>query len=145
MAKAKELIGQIKLQIPGGAATPAPPVGPALGAKGVNIGAFVKEFNDKTAKQRGDIIPVVINVYKDKSFDFICKEPPVPVLIMKALGIEKGAAEPSPQEKIATLSAAQAKEIAERKFPELTAHSIDQAIRTVQGTARSMGIAVEDA
>jgi large subunit ribosomal protein L11 len=143
MAKVKEVIAQIKLQIPAGAATPAPPVGPALGSKGVNIGAFVKEFNDRTAKQRGDIIPVVINVYKDKSFDFICKEPPVPSLIKKALGLEKGSSEPGPQTRVATLTAAQAKEIAERKFAELTAHDIDQAIKTVQGTARSMGIAVE--
>lgn len=144
MAKKKEIVGQIKLQIPGGAATPAPPVGPALGARGVNIGQFVKQFNDATAKMRGDIVPVVISVYKDKSFDFVLKEPPVASLLKKAAGIEKGAVDPGPRTSIATLSAAQVREIAERKAKELTAHDIDAAVKTVAGQARSMGITVTD-
>jgi large subunit ribosomal protein L11 len=143
MAKKKEVIGQIKLQIPGGAATPAPPVGPALGAKGVNIGAFVKEFNDATAKRRGEVVPVVIDVYKDKSFSFIMKEPPMAELIKKIAGIEKGSGTAGPLTKHAVLTDAQVSEVAERKLKELTAHDLDAAKRTVAGTARSMGLVVE--
>lgn len=144
MAKAKEIVGEIKLQIPGGQATPAPPVGPALGAKGVNIAGFVKEFNDRTAQMRGDIIPVVITVYKDKSFTFILKQPPVPVLLKKAAGIDKGATEPGMMAKAGTITRAQVREIAERKQAELTAHTIEAAEATVLGTARSMGIVLSD-
>ncbi len=143
MAKKKEVVGQIKLQIPGGKATPAPPVGPALGAQGVNIAQFVKEFNDKTGKMAGDVIPVVINVYKDKSFDFILKQPPVSRLILKAIGIDKGSQTPGPLTEHAVITEAQIKEIAERKGAELTAHTIEAAMATVAGTARAMGIVVK--
>lgn len=143
MAKAKEVIGEIKLQIPGGGATPAPPVGPALGAKGVNIGGFVKEFNDASAQRRGEIVPVVITVFKDKSFTFIMKEPPVPELIKSALKLKSGSQTPGPLTKHATITEAQLREIAERKQKELTAHSVEAAMKTVAGTARSMGIVVE--
>jgi len=142
MAKQKEITGEIKLQIPGGAANPAPPVGPALGAQGVNIGAFVKEFNDATAKRRGEVVPVVITVYKDKSFDILYKEPPVPELIKKAVGKDKGSPTPGPLTKHAVLKRDAVREIAERKMKEMTAHSLEAAMRTVEGTARSMGIAV---
>lgn len=143
MAKQKEVIGEIKLQIPGGGATPAPPVGPALGAKGVNIAGFVKEFNDASAKRRGEVVPVVITVYKDKSFTFIMKEPPVAELIKAAAGIKKGSQTPGPLTKHATLTDAQVTEIAERKAKELTAHDVEAAKRTVAGTARAMGLVVE--
>jgi len=143
MAKAKEVIGEIKLQIPGGGATPAPPVGPALGAKGVNIGGFVKEFNDASAQRRGEVVPVVITVFKDKSFTFIMKEPPVPELIKATLKLKSGSQTPGPLTKHATITEAQVREIAERKQKELTAHSVEAAMRTVAGTARSMGIVVE--
>ena len=142
MAKKKEVVGQIKLQIPAGAATPAPPVGPALGAKGVQIGEFVKQFNDATAKRRGEVVPVVITVYKDKSFDFICKEPPVAELIKAAVKKQKGSSTPGPLTRHATISEDQLREIATRKQAELTAHTVEQAMRTVAGTARSMGIVV---
>ena len=144
MAKKKEVVGEIKLQIPAGQATPAPPVGPALGAKGVNIAGFVKEFNDRTRPQAGDVVPVVITVFKDKSFEFICKQPPMSRLILKAIGKDKGSQTPGPTEQHATLTSAQVKEIAERKMPELTAHSVEAAMSTVAGTARSMGIVVAD-
>lgn len=144
MAKKKEVIGEIKLQIPGGGATPAPPVGPALGAKGVNIAGFVKEFNDRTAQMRGDIIPVVITVFKDKSFEFILKQPPVPVLLKKAAGITSGAKEPGLLAKAGTVTMAQVEEIADRKLSELTAHSKEAAVKTVLGTARSMGIVLAE-
>ena len=143
MAKKKEKVGEIKLQIPGGGATPAPPVGPALGAKGVNIAGFVKEFNDASAKRRGEIVPVVISVYKDKSFDFIMKEPPMAELIKAELNLKAGSSTPGPLTKHATISEEQLKKIAERKMPELTAHSVEAAMATVAGTARSMGIVVE--
>ena len=142
MAKKKEVVGQIKLQIEGGAATPAPPVGPALGAQGVPIGEFVKRFNDATVKLRGEIIPVVITVYKDKSFDFVLREPPVPVLLKKAAGLEKAAAEPGPLAEEGTVTRDQVRAIAERKRAELTAHSLEAAMRIVEGTARSIGIVV---
>ena len=133
----------VKLQIPAGKATPAPPVGPALGAAGVNIMAFVKEFNDITANQPGMIIPVVITVHKDKSFEFITKVPPVAVLIKKAAKIEKASGKPN-REKVATLTKAQVKEIAEKKMPDLNAASIEAAMSMVAGTARSMGVVVAD-
>lgn len=139
--EAKEVI--IKLQIPAGKATPAPPVGPALGGSGVNIMDFVKQFNDRTAKQAGLIIPVVITVHKDKSFDFITKEPPMAVLIKKAAKIEKGSGKPN-REKVAKLSKAQVEEIAKTKMPDLNAASLEAAISMVKGTARSMGVTVEE-
>jgi large subunit ribosomal protein L11 len=144
MAKQKEITGQIKLQISGGSATPAPPVGPALGQHGVNIAQFVKQFNDATAKMKGDTIPVVITVYKDKSFTFELKQPPVPVLLRKAAGLEKGSSTPGPLTKAGTVTKKQVKEIAERKMKELTAHSTEAAMRIVEGSARSMGLVVVD-
>ena len=139
--EAKEVI--IKLQIPAGKATPAPPVGPALGGSGVNIMDFVKQFNDRTAKQAGLIIPVVITVHPDKSFDFITKEPPMAVLIKKAAKIEKASGKPN-REKVAKLTDAQVEEIAKQKMPDLNAASLETAKSMVRGTARSMGITVED-
>ena len=139
----KEVVKQIKLQIEAGKATPAPPVGPALGSSGVNIMQFVKEFNDRTANQAGLIIPVVISVYKDKSFDFITKVPPVAVLIKKTLGIQKGSGKPN-KEKVAKITKEQVRAIAEQKMPDLNAASIEAAMSMVAGTARSMGIVVVD-
>ena len=139
--EAKDVI--IKLQIPAGKATPAPPVGPALGGSGVNIMDFVKQFNDRTAKQAGLIIPVVITVHKDKSFEFVTKEPPMAVLIKKAAKIEKGSGKPN-REKVAKLSKAQVEEIAKTKMPDLNAASLEAAMRMVKGTARSMGVTVEE-
>ena len=133
----------IKLQIPAGKATPAPPVGPALGGSGVNIMDFVKQFNDRTAKQAGLIIPVVITVHKDKSFEFVTKEPPMAVLIKKAAKIEKGSGKPN-REKVAKLSRAQVEEIAKTKMPDLNAASLEAAMSMVKGTARSMGVTVEE-
>jgi large subunit ribosomal protein L11 len=143
MAKAKEIIGTINLVIPGGGATPAPPVGPALGAKGVNIAAFVKQFNDATAKLKGEIIPVVISVYKDKTFSFILKQPPVSAQVRKAAGLEKGAGNAGPLTSVATITMAQVKEIATKKAAEMTAASPEAAMRCVVGTARSMGVTVK--
>ena len=137
------LIGQIKLQIPAGKATPAPPVGPALGQHGVNIMEFTKQYNAKTADQAGLIIPVVITVYQDRSFSFITKTPPAAVLIKKACKIESGSGEPN-KKKVAKITAAQVKEIAELKMPDLNAASVESAISMIAGTARSMGIVVED-
>ena len=139
----KEVVKQIKLQIEAGKATPAPPVGPALGPAGINIMQFVKEFNDRTAQQAGYIIPVVITVYKDKSFEFITKVPPVAVLIKKAAGIQKGSGKPN-KEKVAKLTKEQVKAIAEQKMPDLNAASLEAAMSMVAGTARSMGVVVED-
>ena len=139
----KEVVKQIKLQIEAGKATPAPPVGPALGSSGVNIMQFVKEFNDRTASQAGLIIPVVISVYKDKSFDFITKVPPVAVLIKKTLGIQKGSGKPN-KDKVAKITKAQVQAIAEQKMPDLNAASLEAAMSMVAGTARSMGVVVED-
>ena len=133
----------IKLQIEAGKASPAPPVGPALGSSGVNIMQFVKEFNDRTANQPGMIIPVVITVYADKSFEFITKVPPVAVLIKKALKIEKGSGKPN-KEKVATITMEQARAIAEQKMADLNAASIETATSMVCGTARSMGIVVKE-
>ena len=139
----KEVVKQIKLQIEAGKATPAPPVGPALGSAGINIMQFVKEFNDRTAQQAGYIIPVVITVYKDKSFEFITKVPPVAVLIKKAAGIQKGSGKPN-KEKVAKLTKEQVKAIAEQKMPDLNAASLETAMSMVAGTARSMGVTVEE-
>ena len=139
----KEVVKQIKLQIEAGQATPAPPVGPALGSSGVNIMQFVKEFNDRTANQAGLIIPVVISVYKDKSFDFITKVPPVAVLIKKTLGIQKGSGKPN-KDKVAKITKEQVRAIAEQKMPDLNAASIEAAMSMVAGTARSMGVVVVD-
>ncbi len=140
---AKKITGFVKLQIPAGKATPAPPVGPALGQHGVNIMGFCKEFNERTAKQAGLIIPVVITVYQDRSFTFITKTPPAPVLIKKACGIEHASGRPN-KEKVASITKAQVKEIAELKMPDLNAASIESAMSMIAGTARSMGITVVD-
>ena len=140
---AKKVIGQIKLQIPAGKATPAPPVGPALGQHGVNIMGFTKEFNANTADQAGMIIPVVITVYQDRSFSFITKTPPAAVLLKKAAGLDTASGEPN-KKKVATLTSAQRREIAELKMPDLNAASVEAAMSMVAGTARSMGIVVED-
>ena len=139
----KEIGNVIKLQIPAGKASPAPPVGPALGASGVNIMQFVKEFNDRTANLNGMIVPVVITVYKDKSFEFITKEPPMAVLIKKAAKIEKASGKPN-REKVAKLSKAQVEEIAKQKMPDLNAASLEAAMSMVAGTARSMGVTIEE-
>ena len=139
----KEVVKQIKLQIEAGKASPAPPVGPALGSAGINIMQFVKEFNDRTAQQAGFIIPVVITVYKDKSFEFITKVPPVAVLIRKAAKIEKGSGK-SNKEKVARITKAQVEEIAKQKMPDLNAASLEAAMSMVAGTARSMGVVVEE-
>ena len=135
----KEVKNVIKLQIEAGKATPAPPVGPALGSRGVNIMQFVKEFYDRTANQPGMVIPVVITVYADKSFEFITKVPPVAVLIRKALKIEKGSGKPN-KEKVATITEEQVRQIAEQKMEDLNAASIEAAMKMVKGTARSMGV-----
>src|SRR5712691_3284552 len=137
----KKVVGQIKLQIPGGKATPAPPVGPALGQAGVNIMDFCKAFNAKTAKDDGLIIPVVITVYADRSYTFITKTPPVAVLIKRAVGIAKGSGEPN-KNKVGTTTQKQVEEIAKLKLPDLNAESLQAAVNTVKGTARSMGVDV---
>lgn len=139
----KEITNVVKLQIEAGKATPAPPVGPALGSSGINIMAFVKEFNDRTANQPGMIIPVVITVYKDKSFTFITKVPPVAVLIKKAIKIEKGSGKPN-RDKVATITKAQVEEIAKQKMEDLNAASLETAMSMVMGTARSMGVVVAE-
>jgi len=138
---AQKVTGMIKLQIPAGKATPAPPVGPALGQHGVNIGAFTKEFNERTKNSEGMTIPVVITIYADRSFSFITKTPPVPNLLKKACNIEKASGVPN-KEKVATISRDELRKIAELKMPDLNAGSIDAAITMVAGTARSMGITV---
>ena len=140
---AKKVIGQIKLQIPAGKATPAPPVGPALGQHGVNIVEFTKQFNAKTADQAGMIIPVVITVYQDRSFSFITKTPPAAVLIKKALNLKSGSGEPN-KKKVAKMTSAQVREIAELKMPDLNAASVEAAMSMIAGTARSMGVVIED-
>lgn len=138
---AKKIVGEIKLQIPGAQANPSPPIGPALGQRGVNIMEFCKAFNARTQAQQGVLIPVIITVYADRSFSFITKTPPVSILIKKALGIEKGSGEPA-KKIIATLTRAQAREIATTKMPDLNVNDPEAAVRTVEGTARSMGISV---
>lgn len=138
----KKIQSVVKLQIEAGKASPAPPVGPALGSTGVNIMEFVKAFNDRTADKMGDIIPVVLTVYQDKSFDFITKVSPVSQLIKKELGIKSGSGEPN-KKKVAKLSKDQVKKIAEQKMQDLNAASVETAMKMVEGTARSMGITVE--
>ncbi len=140
---AQKVIGLIKLQIPAGKATPAPPVGPALGQHGVNIMQFTKDFNERTKNDVGLIIPVVITVYADRTFSFITKTPPAPILIKKALGLDKASGEPN-RNKVGTLTKAQVRAIAEQKMPDLNAGSIETAMSMVAGTARSMGVLVEE-
>ena len=139
----KKVTGFVKLQIPAGKATPAPPVGPALGQHGINIAGFTKEFNEKTRGQEGLIIPVVISIYADRSFTFILKTPPAPVLIKKACGIESGSAKPN-KDKVAKITKEQVKEIATLKMPDLNAASLESAMSMIAGTARSMGVVVVD-
>jgi large subunit ribosomal protein L11 len=140
---AKKVVGFIKLQIPAGKANPAPPVGPALGQHGVNIMEFCKSFNAKTQENIGKIIPVEITVYADRSFTFITKTPPVPTLIIEFAGIKKGSGEPN-KEKVGVINRNKVKEIAEIKMPDLNANDVEAAMRMVEGTARSMGVTVED-
>ena len=140
---AKKVTAVIKLQVNAAKANPAPPIGPALGQHGVNIPGFCKEFNERTAKQAGLVIPVVITVYADRSFTFITKTPPASVLIMKAAKIEKGSGEPN-RNKVGSLSMAQIEEIAKLKLPDLNAASIESAVKSIAGTARSMGIDIVD-
>ena len=143
MAPKKKVTGFIKLQIPAGAANPAPPVGPALGSKGVNIMAFCKEFNARTSDKAGTIIPVKITVFEDKSFEFITKTPPAAVLIKQACGIKSGSARPQ-ADKVAQLTQDQLRQIAETKMPDLNANSIEAAMSIIAGTARSMGVTVAE-
>ena len=140
---AKKVVAEIKLQIPAGAANPSPPVGPALGQRGVNIMEFCKAFNAQTQAQQGLIIPVIITVYADRSFTFITKTPPAAVLLKRAAGIEKGSGEPN-KKKVGKVTRAQVREIAQLKMPDLTANSIEAAMRTVEGAARSLGLDVVD-
>ena len=140
---AQKVTGTIRLQIPAGKATPAPPVGPALGQHGVNIGAFTKEFNERTKNDIGMTIPVVITVYADRSYSFITKTPPVPNLLQKACNIEKGSGVPN-KEKVSSISQSEVRKIAELKMPDLNTESIDAAMKMVAGTARSMGITVTE-
>ena len=140
---AQKIVGYVRFQVPAGKATPAPPVGPALGQYGVNISQFTKDFNERTKGDMGLMIPVVITVYADRSFTFVTKTPPTPTLILKTLGIEKGSGVPN-KDKVATITKAQVKEIAERKMPDLTANTIEAAMSQVAGTCRSMGIVVVD-
>lgn len=138
---AKKLIKQLKLQIPAAKATPAPPIGPALGQAGINIGEFVKKFNDATAKLAGDIIPTVISVYEDRSYDFVLKTPPAANLVKKAIGIESGSGTPN-SKKAGKITRAQVREIAERKMPDLNAKDIEGAMKMIEGTCRSLGVEV---
>lgn len=140
---ARKIVKIVKLQVPAGKATPAPPVGPALGQAGVNIMAFVKDFNERTAKQVGLIIPVEITVFEDRSFTFITKTPPAAILLKKAAGIETASGEPN-KKKVAQVSRAKVREIAESKMPDLNAATVEAAMRMVEGTARSMGIDIVD-
>ena len=138
---AKKVLTQIKLQATGGQASPAPPVGPALGQHGINIMEFVKAFNAQTSNDMGTTIPVVITVYEDRSFTFVTKTPPAAVLIRQAIGIEKGSGEPN-RNKVGTITGAQVREIAQKKLDDLNAHDVDQAAKIIAGTARSMGVEV---
>ena len=140
---AKKVVGQIKLQLPGGQATPAPPVGPALGQHGLNIMDFCKAFNARTQNQNGIIIPVIITVYADRTYSFITKTPPASFLLRQAAGVNKGSGEPN-REKVAAISMTQVEEIAKTKMPDLNTDSLESAVQTVLGTARSMGIEVGD-
>lgn len=139
---AKKLLAQVKLQIPGGQANPAPPIGPALGQHGVNIAGFCKEFNDKTKDKMGDIVPVVISIFDDRSFTFIMKIAPVAELIKKAANIKKGSGKPL-QDKVGKITKKQVREIAEKKLPDLNANSVEAAMSMVEGTARQMGVTIE--
>ncbi len=139
---AKKILKKLKLVIPAGKATPAPPVGPALGQAGINIGDFVKKFNDATAQMQGDIIPVEISVYEDRSYDFVLKTPPASALVKKMLKLESGSGE-NLKKKVGTITKAQLKEIAEKKMPDLNAGSIEAAIKIIEGTCRSMGVEVK--
>lgn len=139
----KKVVKMVKLQVPAGKATPAPPVGPALGQAGVNIMAFVKDFNERTAKQAGLIIPVEITVFEDRSFTFVTKTPPAAILLKKAAGIEKASGEPN-KKKVASVSRAKAREIAASKMADLNAADVEAATRMIEGTARSMGITITD-
>jgi len=138
---AKRIVTQIKLQAPGGQATPAPPIGPALGQHGVNIGQFVSQFNEKSKEHNGMLVPVVISVYQDKTFDFIIKSPPAAELLKQAAGIVKGSGVPN-KEKVGSVSQDQVKQIAQTKFEDLNAYNLDQAVKIIEGTARSMGLDV---
>src|SRR5210317_1892926 len=140
---AKEVVGKIKLQAPGGQATPAPPIGPALGQHGVNIGQFVSQFNERTKELNGTTVPVEITVYADKSFDFIVKSPPAAVLLKQKAGLAKGSGVPN-KEKVGQVTKAQVREISEQKFNDLNAFDLDHADRIIEGTARSMGVDVVD-
>lgn len=139
---AKKVTKKIKVQIPAGAATPAPPLGPTLGQAGLAIGDFVNQFNEKTQDMRGDIVPVVISVYEDRSFDFVLKSPPASSLILKAIGKEKGSGE-VPKKKVGKITRAQLEEIVERKKEDLNANDMDAAVKIIEGTARSMGVDVK--
>ena len=139
---AKKLKTQVKIQIEAGKATPAPPVGTALGPQGINIGDFCSQFNDATKEMRGDIVPAVINIYEDRSFDFVLKTPPASALIKKMAGISKGSGNPL-KKKVGKLTKAQVKEIAEKKMNDLNAYDIDQAMKVIEGTARNMGVTIE--
>lgn len=139
---AKKLVTKVKLQIPGGAATPAPPVGPALGQHGLPIGDFVAKFNAATQDRRGETVPVIINVYEDRTFDFITKTAPASDMIMKAAGIKKGSANPLTT-KVGTITKAQLKEIAEKKMPDLNTQDVDSAMKIIAGTARQMGVEIK--
>ena len=141
MAAVKKIGAVVKLQLPAGKATPGPPVGSSLGPHGINIAAFTKEFNDKTASQAGLVIPVVITIYQDRSFSFVLKTPPAAVLIKKAIGLEKGSAKPN-KTKVGSITKAQIREIAELKMPDLNAGSIEAAMSMIEGAARSMGVTV---
>ncbi|MBA1393797.1 50S ribosomal protein L11 [Bombilactobacillus bombi] len=140
---AKKVANVVKLQIPAGAATPAPPVGPALGQAGINIVEFTKDFNARTAEQKGTIIPVVITVYEDRSFDFVTKTPPAAMMLMQAAGIKKGSGNPR-DEKVGKVTQDQVREIAETKLKDLNANDVEAAMKMVAGTARSMGLTVEE-
>ncbi|MFP4104709.1 MAG: 50S ribosomal protein L11 [Phycisphaerae bacterium] len=140
---AKEIVGKIKLQAPGGQATPAPPIGPALGAQNVNIGQFVQQFNDRTKDMNGAPVPVEITVYGDRSFEFVVKSPPAAFLLKEAAGLEKGSGEPN-KNKVGTVTRDQCKQIAEKKMNDLNAFDLDNASRIIEGTARSMGIVVTE-
>ncbi len=142
MAKKKQVVATIKLQAPGGQATPAPPIGPALGQHNVNIGQFVSQFNEQTKDAGGMPIPVEISVYADRTFTFICKSPPAAALLREAAQIAKGSGVPN-KEKVGSVTADQVRQIAERKFDDLSAHDVEMACRIIEGTARSMGITVE--
>ncbi|MFV8752773.1 50S ribosomal protein L11 [Nannocystaceae bacterium ST9] len=137
----KKVTGQVKLQIKAGQANPAPPVGPALGARGVNIMEFCKQFNAKTQKDQGMVVPVVITVYSDRSFTFVTKSPPASVLLVKAAGVEKGSGEPN-KKKVGKVTKADIRKIAEAKIDDMNAYTVEQAMRSIEGTARSMGIEV---